>query len=100
MRPEIASLRKIKSALQGDSLLRLLKDAGVTRGKFCRDIGITWATCYWWTKGKSKPSDDNALKAALYLGLIDPGGSEKIRLERDRAEIDRQIKAIEKNKIR
>jgi hypothetical protein len=96
----VASPKKIKAALQGDSLLRLLKQAGVTRGKFCRDIGIVWATCYWWTKGKSKPSDDNAIKAALYLGLIDPGGSERIRLEGERADIDRRIKAIERNKIK
>jgi hypothetical protein len=95
---EIGSLAKIKKALMGEALLELLKERGLTRWGFARDIGVKYHTTYFWAKGVTPPSDKNAMKAALYLGLVDPGGDKMIRLIRERANIDRKIKAIDGKK--
>jgi len=63
-------LKQLKTALSGENLRLLLVKNKLTRWRFSKDMNVNYHTTYQWIKGICPPSDSNAIKAALYFGIM------------------------------
>jgi len=86
-------LTLIKIQLQGSNFKKLLKEKKAKKYRIAKDCGITYRTLFNWQAGKTKPSNELALRVGKYLGLIKPNEANKQdlirRLDKIREEINR-----------
>lgn len=87
----------IKSQLVGTNLRHLLKDRDITKWRLAKDCGITYRTIINWQAGKTKPSDELALRAAEYLGILKKKDSEIIEIKKEVEELQKRLKLLMKS---
>ncbi len=83
-------LENIKRALKGSQLKKTLKEKKVSQYRLAKDLGISQMTIYNWTKGIG-PSDELAIKAGKYLGLIKPDMETKEQLRKKIKELEKEV---------
>jgi len=84
----------LKRQLMGSNLKKLLLKKKLSKWRLAKDTGITYHTVLNWQKEFCKPSDENAIKAGKYLGLISPDESTIANLKRKQKELDQEIKRL------
>jgi len=91
----ITDLAILKSALYGQNFKNLLKKKSVTIYRMSKDTGITHQTLRGWKRGAHNPSDELALRAGKYLGLVDEAKLELIELKKSMNDISSRIRRLE-----
>ena len=94
METNATDLELIKRQLMGANLKKLLLRKRLTKWRLAKDTGVTYHTILNWQKEFCKPSDENAIKAGKYLGLISPEESTIADLKRKQEELDKEIKRL------
>lgn len=84
-------LATLKNKLRGPLLRKTLKQAGVSKYRLARDLGISQRTLYLWQKGTVEPSDEYAEKVLIYLGLLKPDAATKQKLQRELKELQKKV---------
>ena len=83
----------LKRQLMGSNLKKLLSNKKLSKWRLAKDTGITYHTVLNWQKEFCRPSDENAIKAGKYLGLIKLNEVERFKLKEEienlKAKLDR-----------
>lgn len=56
----------------GPNLKRVLKDAGVSKYRLAKDLGLSYRIVQYWAEGSHRPSEANVEKVRTYLGIEKP----------------------------
>ena len=84
----------LKRQLMGSNLKKLLSNKKLSKWRLAKDTGITYHTVLNWQKEFCRPSDENAIKAGKYLGLISPDESAIADLRRKQDELEKEIRRL------
>ena len=84
-------LKLIKKQLTGANLKKLLLKKNVTKYRLAKDCGINYRTIMYWQRESNEPSDELAMRAGEYLGLIRPTEVKKIELRQKLKELETEI---------
>lgn len=89
-------LNLIKNQLQGSNFKKLLKTKKVKKYGIAKNCGISYRTLCNWQVGKTKPSDELALRVARYLGLIKPKEADILDIKREQEKLQEKIDRLSK----
>lgn len=73
----------LKRQLMGSNLKKLLTKKKLSKWRLAKDTGITYHTVLNWQKEFCRPSDENAIKAGRYLGLLKLSEAERFKLKEE-----------------
>lgn len=81
----------LKRRLYGRNLKKTLSEKKTNKYRLAKATGINYRTLCMWQSGTTMPSDELALRAGKYLGLIDIRTKEIIDLKKEIARYQERL---------
>ncbi len=85
----------IKSKLVGANFKSLLTTKKTNKWRVHRDCFISYQTLCNWQAGKTRPSDELAIRVAEYLGLIKPSDAKIEELKKKATELTLELARLQ-----
>jgi len=94
MEVNIETLVFIKSQLSGANFKRLLIKKNITKYRIHKDCKVSYQMLCNWQSEKAFPSDELAVRVAVYLGLMKADDKTKHELKKDIEKLRRRIEHL------